>query len=591
MAERIPEATLTEIRARVSIVEVISAHVALRKAGRSYIGLCPFHGEKTPSFSVNEEGGFFHCFGCGVGGTVFTFLTRIEGISFPEAVRRLAAKAGVSMPQTASDPQARERALLYKINEVAATYFQRCLWGDVGDIARRYLAERGLSQEIAERFRVGFAPSWGEGLVRFLTTQRVDLDKAASLGLLGKRDNGRYYDKFRHRLIFPITDVVGRIVGFGGRLLPVPQEPAASQGYTLPKYLNSPDSTLYRKGTLLYGLAQAKEAIKHHGRAVLVEGYIDLLSLVQHGQEETVAVLGTALGVDQLKLLHRFTSEVYIFFDGDEAGRRAATRAFPLCVEAELRGRGVFLPQGHDPDTFAREYGKDKLAALVDQADPLEDFYFARHTPPPGASALQRAQAAREAMSVLKGMSDVVARGALLTQIAQRFGVSEEELRRTAVAQEASRLQGQTPSERREPQRTQISAEDELIVLMLIRQRIALQVADAGIIPIFQKWGEMAVEIVNSWQQTGVIDLGVFLGRLPKAMADRVTRECARVDNEQEELGQEQLARDCMAKLRETQRKSERERLRRELREAEQQGNEDELRLRLQRLQQWDRQE
>jgi hypothetical protein len=194
-------------------------------------------------------------------------------------------------------------------------------------------------------------------------------------------------------------------------------------------------------------------------------------------------------------------------------------------------------------------------------------------------------------MSVLKGMSDVVARGALLTQIAQRFGVSEEELRRTAVAQETPRLQGQTPPERRDPQRTQVSAEDELIVLMLVRQRIALQVADAGIIPMFQKWGEMAVEIVNSWQQSGAVDLGVFLGRLPKAMADRMTREYARVDSEQEELGQEQLARDCMAKLRETQRKSERERLRRELREAEQQGDENELRLRLQRLQQWDRQE
>ncbi|MBI3330222.1 MAG: DNA primase, partial [Nitrospinae bacterium] len=454
MAERIPEETLAEIRARVSIVEVISAYVALRKAGRSHLGLCPFHSESTPSFSVNEEGGFFHCFGCGAGGNAFTFLTRIEGISFPEAVRRLAAKASVTVPQVAKDPQAQERARLHRLNDLAATYFQRCLWGNNGGLARDYLAERGLSREIAERFRLGFAPSSNEGLVRFLAAQHADLDKAAALGLIGKREGGRSYDRFRHRLMFPITDVVGRIVGFGGRLLPMPQQLAVSTGYVLHKYLNSPDSVLYKKGTVLYGLFQAKEAIQRRGRAVLVEGYIDLLSLVQHGQAETVAVLGTALGAEQLKLLRRSAgaSEVYIFFDGDEAGRRAATRAFPLCVEAELRGRGVFLPQGYDPDTFVREHGPNTLSALIDQAEPLEDFYFARHAPPPGASAFQRAQAAREALAVLKSMTDVVARGALLTQIAQRFAVNEEELRRMAASPDPPRSQAQSRPEPREPQ-------------------------------------------------------------------------------------------------------------------------------------------
>ena len=325
------------------------------------------------------------------------------------------------MPQAAKDPQAQDRARLHRLNDLAATYFQHCLWGKAGDLARRYLAERGLNQEVAERFRLGFAPSWNTGLARFLAAQQADLDKATSLGLVGKREGGRYYDKFRHRLMFPIADVVGRVIGFGGRLLPLPQGPPAAAGYVLPKYVNSPDSVLYKKGTVLYGLSQAKDVIQRRGRAVLVEGYLDLLSLVQHGQAETVAVLGTALGIEQLRLLRRFTSEVFIFFDGDEAGRRAATRAFPLCVEAELRGRGVFLPQGHDPDTFAREYGPVKLGALIDQAEPLEDFYFTRHAPPLGASAFERAQAAKNAMAVLRSMTDVVARGALLTQIAQRF--------------------------------------------------------------------------------------------------------------------------------------------------------------------------
>ncbi len=589
MAERIPDAILTEVRARISIVEFISAYVALRKAGRNYAGLCPFHSEHTPSFSVNEEGGFFHCFGCGVGGNVFTFLTRIEGISFPEAVRRLAAKAGVSLPQAAQDPQAQERGRLHKLNALAATYFQRCLWGNAGGIARHYLADRGLKKEVAEQFHLGFAPSWSSGLVRFLSGHGADLEKAASLGLIGKRAEGHYYDKFRHRLIFPITDSMGRIVAFGGRLLPMAQEQpaAAGQTRTLPKYLNSPESVLYKKGSVLYGLFQAKDAIRRNGRVLVVEGYIDLLALVQYGYSETVAVLGTALGAEQLKLLRRFTTEIYIFFDGDEAGRRAATRAFPLCVEAELRGRGVFLPQGDDPDTFVREQGSAGLGVLIDQAEPLEDFYFARHVPPPGASAFQRAQAAREAVAVLKPMTDVVARGALLTQIAQRFGVNEEALRSMAASQDVPRAQAPSTPQRQETQSPQIAAEAELVQLMLMDHHAARRVAEAGIVPVFQQWKELATEIITAWEQTGKIDLGSFLDRLPRAIADRVTKVYAHeeggTDREQE---REQLLQDCIGKIRAAQRKFERERLRWELREAEQKGDETTLRLRLQRLQQ-----
>lgn len=590
MEGRIPDAILADIRARVNIVEVISAHVALRKAGRNYQGLCPFHGEKTPSFSVNEERGFFHCFGCGVGGNAFTFLTRIENISFPEAVRRLAFKTGVSLPQAERDPQDQERARLYRLNDLAAIYFQRCLWGNVGEVARQYIEERGINREIAERFRLGFAPSGAEGLVRFLTYQKADVERAALLGLVGKRDNGQYYDKFRYRLMFPITDVVGRIVGFGGRLLPMAQSAVnPGQQRTMPKYLNSPDSVLYKKGTLLYGLAQAKETIQRRGRAVLVEGYIDLLALAQHGQTEAVAILGTALGSEQLKLLHRFTTEVYMFFDGDEAGRKAALRAFPLCIEAELRGRGVFLPQGEDPDTFVRKYGQEQLSTLIDEATPLEDFYFTHHAPPPGATAFERAQAARSAMAVLQSMTDVVARGALLTQIAQRFGVNEEELRRSATTSEsAARSVNRLSLARQETLASpQITAESELLQLMLIDRQAAMQIAQAGVIPAFQHWGTLAEEILATWHEQGAIDLGSFLEQLPKAMADRVTQMLTTADREGEVHAREQLLTDCIAKIRLVLRKSERERLRRELREVEQLGNEAELRLRLQQLQQW----
>jgi len=591
MAERIPEDILTDIRARISIVEVISAHVALRKVGRNYTGLCPFHNESTPSFSVNEERGFFHCFGCGASGNVFSFLTRIEGVSFPEAVRRLAAKAGVTLPQFAKDPQTQERARLFRLNEMAATYFQRCLWGNAGELARRYLEERGLSRSIAEQFRLGFAPSGKDGLVRFLAAQRADLDKAAELGLVGKTDDGRFYDKFRYRLMFPIMDIVGRLVGFGGRLLPTAQAATAARTYHLPKYLNSPDSVLYKKGVLLYGLAQAKEAIQQRGRAILVEGYIDLLALVQHGQTETVAVLGTALGVEQLKILRRATGaeEVCLFFDGDEAGRRAATRAFPLCVGAEMRGRGIFLPQGEDPDTFVRKHGAEALRRLINQAEPLEDFYFTRHAPPPGASAVQRAQAAREAMAILNAVSDVVARGALLTQIAQRFAVNEEELRRMAAAPDSSRPP-LPPQQRGKEERLsgQAAIEAELIQLMLLDRTAALCVEEEAIIPLFQQWGDLAAEIIQAWRQSEHIDLSAFLAKAPKPLADQISRAYGRPHGEEEETARQRLLFDCIMKLRTEQRKTERERLLQEIREAERRGDDTAVRRGLQRLRQWE---
>lgn len=639
MAERIPEATLAEIRARTNIVEIISGYVALGKSGRNHIGLCPFHGEKTPSFSVNEERGFFHCFGCNESGNAFTFLSKIDGLTFPEAVRYLAQRAGVSLPDS-QDPQSQERARLYRVNEMAAVYFQHCLTGKAGATARRYLEERGIKPDIVTQFRLGFAPPQSGGLVRFLSDQRADLNRAASIGLIGKRDSGGYYDRFRHRLMFPITDVVGRPVGFGGRILPQAEHtqrlqntqnsstmneknsqfPNARSARPLPKYINSSDSLLYKKGTLLYGLAQAKPTIQSCNRVLVVEGYVDLLAVVQHGHGEAVAVLGTALTAEQLKLVRRFTHEVYLFFDGDEAGLQAATRSFPLCVEAEVRGWGVFLPEGEDPDSFVRTQGLTALDELIAQAEPLEDFYFRRHTPPTGASAFERSRAARDAMAVLRPMKDIVARGALLSQIAERFGVGEEDLRRVDSALDESqgfsrrnfsrrspygRSSGaQMRTTRQQPQgrgtreiAPRRTVETELIFLMLIDHKLALRAADEEVIPAFQQWGALAAEILAGWHTSDPrgkpgpqpqIDIGVFLERLPKGLADRVSRAYGQEVSGEESEQREQLFRDCVRRIQTAQRKSVRERLQQEIREAEQRGDEAAVRLRLRQLQNWD---
>jgi DNA primase len=346
---------------------------------------------------------------------------------------------------------------------------------------------------------------------------------------------------------------------------------------------------LYKKGTLLYGLSQAKESIQQRGRAILVEGYIDLLALVQHGQTETVAVLGTALGADQLKMLRRATgtSDVYLFFDGDEAGNRAATRAFPLCVEAEMRGRGMFLDPGEDPDTFVRKHGIAALSRLIDQAEPLEDFYFTRHAPPSGASAFQRAQAAREALTVLNSVSDVVARGALLTQIAQRFAVNEEELRQTMTTPDPSHLQlSPRITTKEERLSSQAVVEAELIQLMLVDRNAALCVADEEIVPTFQHWGELANEIIAAWRQSEHLDLSGFLAKLPRKMADQISRAYGRPHTEEDETARQRFLFDCVMKIRDMQRKLGKEQLLRELREAERRGDEAAVRLGLQRLKQ-----
>lgn len=604
MPVKFSDTVLSEIRSRISIVEEISVHVALRKTGRNHVGLCPFHDEKTPSFSVNEERAFFHCFGCGAGGDVFTFLRRIEGLDFPAVVRRLAAKAGVNLPQAPEDPRAREHARLYKLNEVARAYFRRCLLGPAGTVARRYVTARGIAADVAERYALGYAPARGNGLSRMLADKNEPLDKAAELGLIGAStdtaapgsNRSAWYDRFRHRVMFPITDVTGRPVGFGGRLIADTRR-AAPPERPLPKYLNSPDSSLYKKGALLYGLFEAKAALRDRGRALIVEGYTDLLSLVQRGFSETVAVLGTALTLDQLRLLKRFTTDLYIFFDGDDAGRRAAARAFPLCVECGLTGKGVFLPQGEDPDSFGKRHGPAGIEELIRDAAPIEELYFSEHAPRPGAPAFARAKAAREAVAVLAPIRDPVARGVLLGQIAQRFGVHEEELRRLRPERTPARTArpaAVAPERPAAPYRP--SAEGELLQLMLVDARAAAQVEERNLLPAFAEWGEIAADVAAAWRTSPAPDAGIdvaaFLDRLPKAMADRVSTmlmadeppEAGRDQGEDPARVREQLMGDCIRKIEAGRRRAARARLQQEIRAAEQRGDEAEVRKRLRML-------
>ncbi len=370
MAGRIPQHFIDEILMRVDIVEVIDARVPLKKAGKDFTACCPFHDEKTPSFTVSPAKQFYHCFGCGAHGTAIGFLMEYDHLSFPEAVRELAGRVGVAMPEAATPAERESSADLYGALEVAAKYYREQL--RVHPQAPRaisYLKDRGISSEMAADFGLGFAPEGWDNLVRAMGRTPAELENLVQAGLAVKKDGGGYYDRFRERVMFPIADYRGRVVGFGGRVLADEE----------PKYLNSPETPLFHKGRELYGLYRAREAIKREGRVLIVEGYMDVIALTQFGLEFAVATLGTATTREQLERVFRFVPDIIFCFDGDRAGREAAWRALENALPVVHEGRQLsflFLPEGEDPDSLVRKEGGAAFANRIKEAVPLPEFLF-----------------------------------------------------------------------------------------------------------------------------------------------------------------------------------------------------------------------
>lgn len=441
----IPEDILGEIRHRADIVAVIGRHVELRKAGRNHKGLCPFHQEKTPSFNVNGDKGFFYCFGCQKKGDVFTFLMEVEGKSFLEAAEALAQQTGVTLPERSQDPAERrlaeqhksERAQMLRINQAAASFFRQRLAEPGGRAARDYLAERGISSEMADRFQLGYAPdAWSE-LGDYLAGQKLSLGQEAArfvelaqaVGLVAPRQrSGGTYDRFRHRLTCPVVQLGGEVAGFSARALPGGQATGGKDGDGPAKYINSPESPVYKKSRLLYGLFQARDGIRQAGRAILVEGNFDVISMHQAGYSETVAPLGTALTEDQVLALRRLTERVVLLYDGDRAGRAATVKALRLLVAAGLDVQIALVPAGEDPDTLAQK-GSDALAAVLDRARPGVEYFIYEVWSRTGQSATDYAAAVREAAEVLRSVADPVARDNLVGKLAVALDVGEDRLR------------------------------------------------------------------------------------------------------------------------------------------------------------------
>jgi DNA primase len=449
MAGSFSSEILDEIRSRVDMAELVGQSVNLKRAGENYKGLCPFHTEKTPSFTVNPKRGIFHCFGCGVGGDAFGFLMRQDRLAFPEAVRALAQRAGVELPTQRTPETDGKLEGLRKIMALAAQFYTDALWAKDGAKAQAYIESRGVDLEVARRFGLGYAPDGWNALLTHMAKEGVTEAEVVSAGLALPRQNAPgFYDRFRGRLLFPIRDLQARVVAFGGRAM------AAEE----PKYLNSPETPLYVKGQMLYALDVARESMRQKNRAVVVEGYLDCMMAHQHGFTETVAALGTAFTAAQLSLLRRYADEVISVFDADAAGQKATSRLEEMLSDVmDLRNLGwsvartgsfekvgyfpikvAVLPEGHDPDSLLRAEGAPALASRLDAARSILDFVLERAlgeedlTTPRG-----RSTAHGRVSLILSRVPNAEEATALAREAARKLGVDA-----TQLWIEAQQLQG-----------------------------------------------------------------------------------------------------------------------------------------------------
>ncbi len=457
MASFIPEEKISEIKNAADIVDVVSESVLLKKAGKNFTGLCPFHSEKTPSFTVSPDKQIFHCFGCNTGGNVFSFVMKQEGLGFPEAARRLAKRYGVELPNKALSAEQKkkisQREHLFDLNRRAANFYHGALLkSPAAQKARAYLIQRGFSKDTIELFKLGFALDGWDHLLRYLSQKRISTLLLEKSGLILPRKNrSGYYDRFRNRIIFPIFDVNSQIIGFGGRVL----------DDTLPKYLNSPETMIYNKRRSLYGIHRAKDKCRASGTVLIVEGYLDLLALHQHGIENAVATLGTALTADQIKVLKRHAGQMVLVYDSDEAGIRSAKRCIDTFWEehVDFRREDVFreekadtrilvLPAGHDPDSYIQENGSEAFLNLASNAAGIITFLMECAIREHGLTTEGKIRVISDLQKPLAAVNDQVARSIYIQQVAERVGVSEAAVMERVRALGAIQYQQRGPTTR-----------------------------------------------------------------------------------------------------------------------------------------------
>lgn len=497
MAGQIPQRFIDDLLSRVDVVEVVGERVQLKKVGRNYSGLCPFHQEKTPSFTVSADKQFYHCFGCGAHGNALRFLMEYDKLPFPEAVEQLAGRLGLDVPREGgNDPQrqVREQKRKEGVNllELAASFYRERLKMQEGQSAQRYLTERGLSVDIVKQYGIGFAPQGWEALKSHLSERGIGEPVQVEYGLLIHReDSGRTYDRFRDRVMFPIRDLRGRTIAFGGRVL----------GDAKPKYLNSPETPVFHKGRELYGLYEARQATAQLEQVVMVEGYMDVVALAQFGIHNAVATLGTATTEDHLTRLFRLVSRVVFCFDGDRAGRQAASRALETALPQMIDGREarfLFLPEGDDPDTLVRREGADAFRDRMTCAMPLSEFLFEQAAQGRDMNTVEgRERFASHVLAALNKVPEGMLKSLLLEALAKRSGLREAQLEALMAPREAPGASApeaffeappQAPSVRNAPSSQRKAPLNTLSPVGRILQLLVHEPTLVGDLPEFDQW-------------------------------------------------------------------------------------------------------
>jgi DNA primase len=529
----LPREKIDDVRERTNIVDIVKRYVELKRAGTgSWKGLCPFHAEKTPSFHVHEQRQFFHCFGCGEKGDVISFLVKIEQRSFMEVLRDLARQAGVDLPEPTLSPAERkaaveaesEREKMLRAMEAATAFYERQLAAPSGVDARAYLSKRGISDAVAARFRVGYAPAGWDSLQKHLASADVKPEVAERLGLVGSNERGRY-DFFRDRIMLPVLDRQKRPIGFSSRLL----DPDAKER----KYVNSPDSPLFHKKENLYGLHAGIDAIRRSGLAILVEGNFDVMSLHEAGIEEAVAPMGTALTVEQIKLLARMAKRIVVVFDGDGAGLRAADKAVPLAVEAGLffaeadaDGRVAEMPAGLDPDEFVRAHGADAFRALVEQARPMLDHLIQRASD--DATIPGKANTAKRVVEVLAKVRNPLVRDLYVRDLAAKLAVPVGQVMR--MVREASHQPGRAEpatAEANQPKASRSIPSDELdaLVLLVTHPEVANHPSAQSILDLLRDPGikQIYAAALDGLRAGGRADVPSWLDNGPAEIREQVS--------------------------------------------------------------------
>ena len=471
----IPDATIDEVRAASDLVDVVSDRVRLKKQGQRYMGLCPFHNEKSPSFSVDPSQNLYYCFGCRRGGDVFKFVEEIEGVGFLDSVRLLADRAGIEIREEGASPEADRRGAMHAALRFAAGYFYKTLGTPDGERGVTYLKDRGFSKDAVREFGIGVAtPAW-DGLVRAATEAGYKPEILEAVGLAKERSGGGHYDVFRDRLMFPILSPIGKVLGFGGRILPDTQ--TGSDDYTPAKYVNSPETEVYHKSRVLYGMKQAKRSIRTEREAVVVEGYADVVSLWDAGVRNVVAASGTALTTQQMDLLKKLdVQRLVLLFDADAAGQSAARKGIDVALDAGLAPYAVSLPDGADPDSFVRQFGADAFRGVLrdERLDFVEFLVMqARQSgslqTPEGKSA-----AVREVLATIKRLGDPIQSGEYLRRAATLLDVYETDLRRQfdGQAPPRSRPRPEPPPEAAEaariPPAPDLRPEEESLIRLML---------------------------------------------------------------------------------------------------------------------------